>query len=169
MHLSVLMKNMKFNGFRIEIALESDLEEILSLQKCAYISEAEIINDFSIQPLTQTIYELIDEFKSSTILKAVDSDKIIGSVRAFERDCVCHIGKLIVHPNNQNKGIGKILLNEVEKRFNSCRKYSLFTSKESTRNLYFYNKAGYRITDEKIFNDKLTLVNLEKENSQPLR
>ncbi len=39
----------------IERAIISDAEEILSLQKLAYRSEAEIYNDFNIPPLVQTL------------------------------------------------------------------------------------------------------------------
>ena len=157
---------MKTIDYKIEKALESDLEEILSLQKRAYVSEAEIIDDFSIQPLTQTIGELKEEFKSSTILKAVDSEKIIGSIRAFEKDGICNIGKLIVHPYFQNRGIGRKLLDTIESIFESCRKYALYTGSESVKNLHFYDKAGYKIVDNEKVSDKLTLVYLEKENPQ---
>lgn len=39
-----------------------DLPEILSLQKLTYRSEAEIYNDFTIQPLTQSLEEINQEF-----------------------------------------------------------------------------------------------------------
>ena len=39
----------------IEPAMIEDAAEILALQKLAYRSEAEIYNDFSIQPLLQTL------------------------------------------------------------------------------------------------------------------
>lgn len=42
-------------------ATKKDAEEILKLQKLAYISEAKIYNDYSIPPLTQTLPEVIDE------------------------------------------------------------------------------------------------------------
>lgn len=163
-----MQDNFSENLIELELkkAQEKDLEEILSLQKCAYMIEAEIVNDFSIQPLTQTIDELREEFKVSTIIKAVEGAKIIGSVRAFQKGDVCHIGKLIVHPDLQNKGIGKKLLKTIEKSYNGCCKYSLFTGKKSSKNLYFYMKAGYSVIDEKKINENLTFVYLEKRNSQ---
>ena len=36
-------------------ALYSDLEEILALQKLAYQSEAELYDDYTIPPLTQSL------------------------------------------------------------------------------------------------------------------
>ncbi|WP_198936769.1 GNAT family N-acetyltransferase [Domibacillus epiphyticus] len=32
--------------------------------------------------------------------------KIIGSVRAYEKEGICYIGKLMVQPAYQNKGLG---------------------------------------------------------------
>lgn len=45
----------------IEKAKIKDLEEILALQYLAYQSEAKLVNDYSIQPLIETIEEIIDE------------------------------------------------------------------------------------------------------------
>ena len=86
----------------IGTASESDLEEILTLQKLAYISEAEIYNDFSIPPLQQTLEEIRKEYNEKTFFKAVASGRIVGSVRANVADGICCIGKLIVHPDYQN-------------------------------------------------------------------
>lgn len=146
----------------IENALISDLEEILALQKLAYLSEAEICNDFSIPPLLQTIEDIKSEYAYKTFLKAVDSGKIIGSVRANLQDGTCYIGKLIVHPDYQNRGIGTALMNSIENCFKGCKRYDLFTGKKSVKNIYLYNKLGYRIFKEEKISEKLTLVSLEK-------
>lgn len=147
----------------IQIAQYQDLEEILALQKLAYMSEAEINNDYTIPPLMQDIESLREDFRNQTILKMEDSGKIIGSVRANEKNDVCHIGRLIVHPERQNKGLGKMLMKGIEDAFSSCIKYSLFTGKTSIRNLHFYSSLGYKPVGEEKVNDKLTLVYLEKE------
>jgi len=50
------------------------LAEILSLQKLAYQSEAKLLNDYTIQPLTQTLIELQNEFNkygTGVILKLI--------------------------------------------------------------------------------------------------
>ena len=72
--------------YEITKAGKSDAAEILILQRIAYQSEAEIYNDYSIQPLTQTLEQAIKEFDEAVILKAVAEGKIIGSVRAYEKD-----------------------------------------------------------------------------------
>lgn len=138
-----------------------DLDEILNLQKLAYISEAEIYDDFSIPPLLQTPDDLAKEAANSLMLKAVHNGKIIGSVRAYEKDGTCYIGKLIVHPDFQNKGIGKKLLSAIEKRFDGAR-YELFTGHLSEKNLAIYEKMGYKRFKTVNSSDKLSLIYLEK-------
>jgi phage replication-related protein YjqB (UPF0714/DUF867 family) len=146
----------------IEKAKVSDAEEILALQKLAYRSEAEIYNDFNIPPLVQTSEEIKKDFENQFFLKAVEDEKIIGSVRAQVKGEICHVGRLIVHPNFQNRGIGNKLMNEIERVFNTCKRFELFTGSKSERNLYLYQKLGYRIFKTAKITDKTTIVYLEK-------
>jgi ribosomal protein S18 acetylase RimI-like enzyme len=148
----------------IEKAEFNDLEEILSLQKLAYQSEAAIYNDYSIPPLVQTLDGIREDFQKQLILKATLEGKIIGSIRAYEKDGTCYIGRVIVHPGRQNQGLGSDLMHSIEEHFNHCRRFELFTGKNSVKNNYFYQKLGYRIFKEESVNEKLTLVYLEKNN-----
>jgi ribosomal protein S18 acetylase RimI-like enzyme len=83
-------------------------------------------------------------------------------VRGYERDGTCYIGRLIVHPDCQNRGIGTQLLRAIEAHFNAARRYELFTSEKSARNLYLYRKSGYQTCRTAKLSDKVTLVYLEK-------
>ena len=77
---------------KLMIAEEKDLEEILALQHLAYRSEAELVGDFTIQPLTQTLDELRGEYLKGVVLKAVAGEKIVGSVRGREQEGTLFIG-----------------------------------------------------------------------------
>ncbi len=146
----------------IERASFEDAEEILGLQKLAYASEAEIYDDYSIQPLNQTLEQIQSEFANQTVLKAYIDVKIVGSVRGFMREGTCHIGKLIVHPDFQNLGIGTRLLEEIEKCYKRAERYELFTGHRSIRNLYLYRKLGYKPFASEVVTDNLTSIFLEK-------
>ena len=160
--MSILSERLKTElGITIDIAEKGDLEEILDLQKLAYKSEAEIYNDFAIPPLIQTLEDLKEEAKNLIILKAVEDRQIVGSVKAIKKDGTCYIGRLIVHPDYQNKGIGKKLMEAIEKCFEGAR-YELFTGHLSEKNLAFYEKLGYkRFKTERVTND-LQFVYMEK-------
>jgi GNAT superfamily N-acetyltransferase len=139
-----------------------DLPSILDLQKLCYQENAKRYNDYKIPPLIQTIEELEAEFKQSVILKAEESSIIIGSIRAYEKNGICYIGRVIVHPDRQNKGIGKKMMLEIESRFPDVLKYELFTGFKDEKNIYFYTTLGYKIFKEENHGDKMKFVFLEK-------
>ncbi len=146
----------------IERAKIEDAKEILDLQKLAYQSEAAIYNDYTIPPLTQTLEEIEADFERQVFLKASASGRIIGSVRARERQETCLVGRLIVHPDFQNQGIGTRLMDEIEKTFSQAQRYELFTGHLSERNIHFYQKRGYKTFKRESVTEDLTLVFMEK-------
>jgi ribosomal protein S18 acetylase RimI-like enzyme len=151
-------------GVAITKATLDDAYEILELQKLAYQSEAKLYNDFTIPPLTQTLEELQAEFGSMVILKAMVGSRIGGSVRAHEKDGTCHIGRLIVHPKVQRRGLGSQLLAAIEGHFPGVKRYELFTGQQSFGNLLFYAQVGYKKCRERKMNERLTMIWLSKLN-----
>jgi len=148
----------------ISVAVSDDLESILALQKIAFLSEAALIDDYSIPPLKQGITEIRDEFWYTHVLKAEIDKRIVGSVRAELHEGTCLIKKLIVHPDYQNCGIGSFLLTSIEQSFPLVKRFELFTGRESKRNDVFYKRRGYQPFTEKTINEKLTLIGYEKMN-----
>jgi len=113
MHDRQLEKNIDriMNILRADV---TDAEKILELQKWAYQSEAERYNDYTITPLKQTLSDIIEQFKTYIFLKAVSENKIVDTVRAYEENETCYIGRLAVAPEMQNQGIGTALMKEIE-------------------------------------------------------
>jgi ribosomal protein S18 acetylase RimI-like enzyme len=143
----------------------SDLHDILDLQKKAYVQEAEIYNDYNIQPLIQDIDSLTIEWQKGVVLKAEANGKIVGSVRAVLVNDICRIGKLIVAPDFQNQGIGKRLMKEIESIFDNCLTYELFTGFKSVKNLSLYRKLGYKDFKEEAISNTFKLIYLQKQKS----
>jgi len=147
---------------RIALAVVKDAETILELQKLCYQSEAALNDDDTIPPLTQTLESMRAEFESKVVLKAREAGKIIGSIRGSMKDDTCYVERVIVHPDFQNRGYGKKLLGAIEMVFQRARRFELFTSAKSEKNLALYTKFGYREFTRKRLNEKVTLVYMEK-------
>jgi ribosomal protein S18 acetylase RimI-like enzyme len=149
----------------IELATFDDLNEILELQKLGFGIEAERYNDFNLPPLKQTLEDIQNQYNNNVlILKYTSGDKITGSVRAFLDDKnICHIGRLVVHPDHQKKGIARELMNEIEKKYADCFAYRIFTGHLSHHVIRLYVKLGYQIRYTE-FAQTHYLVHMEKRN-----
>ena len=146
----------------------ADAQAILDLQKLAYTSEAQAYNDYTIPPLTQTLEGMLADFRQQVVLKAAVDGRIVGSVRGHSESGTCYVGRLIVHPDCQNRGIGTALMDRIEEHFADAVRFELFTGEASERALRLYGKLGYRAFDTKRLTDKVTIVLLEKRRA-PMR
>ena len=148
---------------KLQRAFVGDAESILKLQKRAYCSEAEIYSDYNIPPLMQTLDEIKQEFMHHVFLKAVEKNEhIIGSVRACIEKETTYIGRLMVKPEYQNRGIGTMLMRSIEQYFVSAKRYELFTGNMSSRNLHLYRKLGYQEFKRIPLSSSLTMVYMER-------
>jgi ribosomal protein S18 acetylase RimI-like enzyme len=147
---------------RIMRADIADAAEILELQKLAYQSEAVLYNDWSIPPLIQTLPEIKKEFDGKVFLKVCAPVRLIGSVRASIHDGTCNIGRLIVHPEFQCKGIGTRLMSAIETEFPHVGRFELFTGSRSECNIRLYERLGYRIFRTDRLSPQVELVFMEK-------
>jgi len=157
-----MTKNAGSPAIRTTRATLDDAAAILVLQKRAYESEARLYNDWTLPPLTQTLAAILEEFASSVVLKALAGDRLVGSVRARETDGLCQIGRLVVEPELQGRGIGTTLMRHIESQFPGARAFELFTGSRSEGNLRLYERLGYQRAREKVLSPSVTLVFLEK-------
>jgi ribosomal protein S18 acetylase RimI-like enzyme len=146
----------------IEPATVADAAGILALQKLAYLSEAELYNDFTIPPLTQTLDEITAEFGRRIFLKAAERGTIIGSVQGFQVGGTCHVGRLMVLPERQGERIGTRLMAAIEAVFADVERFELFTGHKSLLNIRLYERLGYRVFRTEAVTPALSLVFMEK-------
>jgi len=144
----------------------TDAEIILGIQQLAYMGEAKLYNDFKIPPLKQTLELIQAEYATHLFLKAVIDTMIVGSIRAIEKNGTCYLGRLIVLPRYQGKGIGSALLKEIEKYYTDVERFELFTGSSSEQNIHFYKKHGYTEFKLEPLNENVTFVYMEKGNNK---
>jgi GNAT superfamily N-acetyltransferase len=148
--------------YRIARAEPDDAAAILELQKLAYQSEARLYDDWTLPPLTQTLDSMRGELAASCVLKALEGDTLVGSVRAREAQGTCHVGRLVVLPPSQGRGLGTRLMRSIENEFPHVERFELFTGSRSEANIRLYERLGYQRSREQRLSPAVTLVYLEK-------
>jgi ribosomal protein S18 acetylase RimI-like enzyme len=149
---------------KISAAEISDAAEILNIQRFAFHEQAVRHNDFTIPPMKQTLEELEGDFGKFIFLKAVSDGRMVGSVKARLDNGTCYISRLIVLPECQNMGIGKLLMIAIESRFPEAIRFEIFTGSLSVKNLAFYKGIGYMPFREGAEGERVILVFMEKFN-----
>ncbi|WP_225232296.1 GNAT family N-acetyltransferase [Klenkia terrae] len=136
--------------------------ELLTLQRAAYVTEAQLYGDARLPALTETLPELLAELAGSACLAAWHGPRLVGAVRSREVDGVLHIGRLVVAPDLQGHGIGSRLLAAAEGT-SGCATATLFTGHLSEANLRLYRRRGYVETHREQLSPAVELVHLTKD------
>ncbi len=119
--------------------------ELLTVQRAAYLSEAQRYSDPFLPPLTQPLAEIVEDVRTGRRLVALQGLRVVGSVRVEERAGVLHVGRLAVAPDQQGRGIGRRLLLAAEETAGPhTATYELFTGADSGDNVQLYEGLGYR-------------------------
>lgn len=129
---------------RAEIARisEADAGEVMTLQRAAFVSEAQIYGSADMPPLTQTLEEVRAELRAGDGLTARIDGRLVGAIRFVEKEDLLLIGRIAIAPDLQGEGIGRALL-EAAERSSSAAEAELFTGSLSEANLRLYLSCGY--------------------------
>ena len=127
-------------------ATRSDAGELLTLQRACWVQEALAIGSLDVVPaLHETLDDVVaglEEWQTRVVRVA---GRLVGSVRGRLVGTTWHVGRLMVAPDLQGRGLGRALLAHAESlapvEATSC---SLVTGAASADNIRMYRRAGYR-------------------------
>lgn len=152
---------------------DADAGEVLTLQRAAYVTEAQAHGDLDLPPLRQSLADLTAELADPAVVALGwrDADgRLVASVRArLAADRTrAEIGRLTVAPDRQGRGLGSRLLAALEARLpGSVTDLTLFTGERSAGNLRLYARAGYVETARTPTAAGYSIVHLGKRRPPP--
>jgi predicted N-acetyltransferase YhbS len=127
---------------KIRPATERDFAEILKIQAEAF---GEYQGTYDITAWTKETLENIRlNALDKVILVAERDDRLVGSVRFWVASGVCVIRLLSVSREYQGRGIGKALMQEIERTATNAHKLYVCTMLRTSRNVALFLKLGYR-------------------------
>lgn len=151
-----------------------DAGEVLTLQRAAYVTEAQAHADLNLPPLRQSLPDLTSELSDPRILALGLRDRhgrLVAAVRACtsaDNARVAEIGRLSVVPDRQGQGLGTRLLSAAEQRLPaSVAELRLFTGEHSDGNLRLYGRLGFVETSRQLTPSGYDLVHLSKPRRAP--
>lgn len=155
--------------FEIHPATVADAGELFTLQRAAYVDEAQAYGDPFILALTEGLSRIEGLLASdeALVLKAVVGHRVVGSVRAGITETTGVVGRLVVAPDMRGRGIARALLSRVEddlrERHPRLAALTLFTGAQSPDNQRLYRRLGYAETHRERVADHLVMVHMRKE------
>lgn len=127
-------------------ATRADAGELLTLQRACWVQEQQANPGVLIPALHETLDDVVAGLTEHSTYVVRSAGRLVASVRARLVDDAWTIGRLMVAPDLQGRGLGRLLLGHIEGVAPpGATSYRLFTGAGSDRNVRMYRKAGYRL------------------------
>ncbi len=143
-HPSVLLDDVE-----VRLVRPGDAGELFTLQRACWVQEEQDNPGVEIPALHETLEDLRGWIARDTVLVARSAGRLVAAVRASLHEGTWEIGRLMVAPDLQGRGLGRLLLGRIEAAApQGATSYALVTGAGSVRNQKLYKKAGYRLRGE---------------------
>jgi len=127
---------------RIRPGSERDFLSVLQVQRAAFTEYAAV---YEVSAWTkETVESLKQDAQEKRLLVAEVEGEVAGSVRSWTVAGVCVIRLLSVNPVHQGHGLGKALMQEIERVTTDAHKFYACTMLRTARNIHFFLSLGYR-------------------------
>ena len=139
-----------FYAFEVKAATEEDIPAIHKITHDAFLKYCEMAGlDYDIEALTETFDDIRNDINTKNVFVVRIDDEPVGAVRIeILPDNEAYLSRFAVASNHRNNGIGKILMNVVDKvmRENNIKTLRLHTSSKVTALIRFYYGRGFYIS-----------------------
>ena len=127
-------------------ATRADAGELFTLTRACWIQEQWANPGVTIPALGESLDDLVNSLDAWTTWVARAGGRLVGSCRGRAEGEVWDVGRVMVAPDLQGRGLGRYLLDLVEQAAPAeVTSYQLFTGAGSVDNVRMYKKAGYRM------------------------
>jgi tRNA (guanine37-N1)-methyltransferase len=137
----------------VRLVQPADAGELFTLQRACWVQEEQANPGAPIPALEESLDDQRRWIATDTVLVVRSAGRLVGAVRgalhAGPDGDVWDIGRLMVAPDLQGRGLGRMLLERIEALApDTATAFVLFTGAGSARNQKMYRKAGYRLRGE---------------------
>ncbi len=149
---------------RIDLVTDDHAGELLTVQRAAFVTEAQHYDNPHLPVLTQTLEELRADLARPEVvtLGAWVGHRLVGSIRVEVEDQKANLGRFAVVPDLQGRGLGTDLLMQVLNYLpEQISEVWIFTGKDTKQNLDMYAKNGFEHQYDEHTGD-LTYAHLRK-------
>jgi tRNA (guanine37-N1)-methyltransferase len=140
------------DGVEVRAVQAGDVGELLTLQRACWVQETWSNPDVEMDALTETLDDVRAWTGEGTTLVARSAGRLVGAVRGRrhgDNGDTWDIGRLMVAPDLQGQGLGRLLLERIEALAPpGTTRLELLTGGGSIRNHRIYKKAGFRLRGE---------------------
>lgn len=155
--------------FDIHPAVAADAGEVFTLQRAAFVDEAQAFGDPFVLPLTESLarVEQLISAEDTLVLKAVSGTRLVGTVRARVMGTSAVLGRLAVVPDLRRQGVARALLGAVEgclrERYPDLASLTLSAGAQDTGQHRLFRGLGFAETSRERIAAHLVMVHMRKE------
>jgi tRNA (guanine37-N1)-methyltransferase len=127
-------------------AVRGDAGEILTLQRACWVQEALDNDTLDIPALHESLEDVEASLDDWTYFVVRAEGRLVGAVRGKLEGEHWDIGRVMVAPDLQGRGLGRLLLEHIQTVAPAeATSYVLFTGARSADNQRMYRKAGFSL------------------------
>lgn len=134
--------------FRVRNATHDDVEAIMEITREGFLKYREMVGVDTVDALGETAEDVIRDIDTKIVLVAMLDGEPVGSVRVeIMPNGTAVLTRFAVKVTNQNNGIGKSIMNLVDKLMikRNVKRICLYTGSKVTPLIRFYYGRGFYI------------------------